>query len=59
MKVRAIIQARMLSSRLRGKSLMAVNEIPLLYRVIAAVKQNTFIDEIIVATTDLPSLPPP
>lgn len=53
MKVRAIIQARMLSSRLRGKSLMAVNEIPLLYRVIAAVKQNTFIDEIIVATTDM------
>ncbi len=53
MKVRAIIQARMLSSRLRGKSLMAVNEIPLLYRVIAAVKQNAFIDEIIVATTDM------
>lgn len=53
MKVRAIIQARMLSSRLRGKSLMAVNEIPLLYRVIAVVKQNAFIDEIVVATTDM------
>lgn len=53
MKVRAIIQARMLSKRLRGKSLMAVNGIPLLYRVIDAVKQNDFIDEITIATTDL------
>lgn len=53
MKVRAIIQARMLSSRLRGKSLMAVNEIPLLYRVITAVKQNKFIEEITVATTEM------
>jgi len=53
MKVRAIIQARMLSSRLRGKSLMSVNEIPLLFRVIKAVQQNDFIDEILVATTDM------
>ena len=53
MKVRAIIQARMLSKRLRGKSLMAVNEVPLLFRVIQAVKQNDFIDEITVATTDM------
>ena len=53
MKVRAIIQARMLSKRLRGKSLMAVNEVPLLYRVIDAVKKNDFIDEITVATTDM------
>jgi len=53
MKVRAIIQARMLSRRLRGKSLMSVNEIPLLYRVIDAVKKLDFIDEITVATTDL------
>lgn len=53
MKVRAIIQARMLSKRLRGKSLMSVNEVPLLFRVIDAVKQNKFIDDIIVATTDM------
>ena len=53
MKVRAIIQARMLSSRLRGKSLMAVNNVPLLFRVIEAVKQIDFIDEIVVATTDM------
>jgi len=53
MIVRAIIQARMLSKRLRGKSLMSVNNIPLLYRVISAVKELDFIDEIVVATTDL------
>ena len=53
MKIRAIIQARMLSKRLRGKSLMSVNEIPLLYRVINSVKKLDFIDEITVATTNL------
>lgn len=53
MKTRAIIQARMLSKRLRGKSLMSVNEIPLLFRVVNAVKRMDFIDEITVATTDL------
>ncbi len=53
MIVRAIIQARMLSKRLRGKSLMSVNEVPLLFRVIKAVQQNDFIDEILVATTDM------
>ena len=53
MRVRAIIQARMLSKRLRGKSLMSVNEIPLLYRVIDSIKELDFIDEIMVATTDL------
>jgi len=51
MKVRAIIQARMLSSRLRGKSLMSVAGIPLLYRVVNAVKAFPFIDEILIATT--------
>ena len=53
MKVRAIIQARMLSKRLRGKSLMSVNEIPLLYRVVNAVKNMDFIDDIIIATTEM------
>ncbi len=52
MKKTAIIQARMLSSRLRGKSLMSVNGVPLLYRVIESVKKIDFIDDIIVATTD-------
>ncbi|PIE49103.1 MAG: hypothetical protein CSA39_04345 [Flavobacteriales bacterium] len=43
----------MLSKRLRGKSLMSVNEIPLLFRVVNVVKRMDFIDEITVATTDL------
>lgn len=55
MKTIAIIQARMLSQRLRGKSLMAVNNTPLLYRVINNAKNLSFIDEIIVATTSLES----
>jgi len=51
---RAIIQARMGSSRLRGKSLMHVAGIPLLERVIIMVKNLPFVDEVMVATTDLP-----
>ncbi len=51
MKKIAVIQARMLSSRLRGKSLMSVNGIPLLYRVIQSVKNTGLFDDIIVATT--------
>lgn len=50
-KVRAIIQARMLSTRLRGKSLMSVHGVPLLYRVIESIKRLDFIDEIMIATT--------
>ncbi|QMU64026.1 MAG: hypothetical protein GKR88_06790 [Flavobacteriaceae bacterium] len=53
MKVRAIIQARMLSSRLRGKSLMSVSEKPLLYRVVENVKKLKFVDEIFIATSTL------
>ena len=52
MKVTAVIQARMGSKRLRGKSLMAVGDKPLLYRVVESVRQFPFIDDIIVATTD-------
>ena len=51
-KYKAIIQARMLSQRLRGKSLMAVCGTPLLGWVIHRIKQMEFIDEIIVATSD-------
>jgi sialic acid synthase SpsE/spore coat polysaccharide biosynthesis protein SpsF (cytidylyltransferase family) len=53
MKTIAVIQARMLSQRLRGKTLMSVNGTPLLYRVIANAKALPFIDEVIVATTSL------
>ena len=51
MKIRAIVQARMLSKRLRGKSLIAIDGIPLLYRVVNYIKKFEFIDEITIATT--------
>jgi sialic acid synthase SpsE/spore coat polysaccharide biosynthesis protein SpsF (cytidylyltransferase family) len=54
MKVRAIIQARMGSTRLRGKSLMPVAGVALLTRVVNTVKGLTFVDEVMIATTNLP-----
>ncbi len=51
MKVRAIVQARMLSRRLRGKSLLAVAGKPLLARVLQRLGAMSFIDQIVVATT--------
>ncbi|MEO0734364.1 MAG: NTP transferase domain-containing protein, partial [Bacteroidota bacterium] len=51
MTTRGIVQARMLSSRLRGKSLMAVNGVPLLYHTLESVKGLGFLDEVVVATT--------
>ncbi len=51
MKVRAIVQARMLSRRLRGKSLISVAGRPLLTRVLERLAAMSFIDEIVVATT--------
>ncbi|MHC4266428.1 MAG: cytidylyltransferase domain-containing protein, partial [Planctomycetota bacterium] len=47
----AIIQARMLSTRLRGKSLISVAGKPLMVRVIERIKAMSFIDEIRIATT--------
>lgn len=47
----AVIQARMQSHRLRGKSLMAVCGTPLLGWVIERVQQMKFVDEIVVATS--------
>ncbi len=52
MRTRAIIQARMSSRRLRGKSLMPIAGKPSLYRVIERVKAMDFVDEIVVATSD-------
>nr|WP_161501306.1 N-acetylneuraminate synthase family protein [Rhodopirellula sp. SM50] len=49
--IHAIIQARMLSSRLRGKSLMSVGGKPLLARVIERVRAIESIDQVTVATT--------
>jgi sialic acid synthase SpsE/spore coat polysaccharide biosynthesis protein SpsF (cytidylyltransferase family) len=49
--IHAVIQARMLSTRLRGKSLMAVNGKPLLVRVVERVRAMAFVGKITVATT--------
>ena len=54
MKVIAVIQARMGSTRLPGKSLMKISKYTLLETVINSIKRNQFIDEIVVATTNLP-----
>ena len=51
MRVRAVIQARMLSSRFRGKSLVSVAGKPLMVRVLERVAAMPFVDEVVVATT--------
>jgi spore coat polysaccharide biosynthesis protein SpsF len=52
MKITAIIQARMGSSRLPGKIMKEVNGKPLLEYQIERVKQSKFINQIILATTN-------
>ena len=52
-KVLAILQARMGSSRLPGKTLADVAGKPMLMRVVDQVKSATFVDDVIVATSDL------
>lgn len=60
MKIVAIIQARLSSSRLPGKVLLPVASEPMLARVYSRVRQAQLIDELMVATTsdqsDLPIL---
>ena len=48
-----IIQARMGSNRLPGKSLKHINGIPLLERIIKLQKDTLLLDDYIVATSDL------
>ena len=54
MKVISIIQARMGSSRLPGKSMEIINKKPMIYHVIKQISFSTMINEIILATTDKP-----
>lgn len=54
MNVVAVIQARMGSTRLRGKSLMMLSNYSLLETVVRSVKRNAFISKVIVATSNLP-----
>ena len=52
--IAAIFQARLGSSRLPGKVLMDICGKPLLWHVIERVKAARTLDDIIVATTDMP-----
>lgn len=50
MKIVAIIQARMTSSRLPGKVMMPIGDKPLIAMMLERVKRSKFINEIVVAT---------
>ncbi len=54
MKVVAVVQARMGSSRLPGKVLMPVAGAPLLVRMVERVRAARRLDDVVVATTALP-----
>jgi len=51
MKIAAIIEARMNSSRLPGKVMLKVNNIPLLEILVNRLKFSKYLDDIIIATT--------
>lgn len=53
MKVIAVVQARMGSTRLRGKSLMTISNYSLLETVVNSILRNHFIDDVVIATTNL------
>ena len=53
-KVVLIIQARMSSTRLPGKSMMPLADKPLVYRMVERLKKCKKIDEIVIATSDKP-----
>jgi len=52
MKIVAIIQARMGSSRLPGKALKDINGRSMLARVVRRAGRSSLIDRVVVATTD-------
>ena len=53
-KVVLIIQARMSSTRLPGKSMMPLADKPLVYRMVERLKNCKKVDEIVIATSDQP-----
>jgi spore coat polysaccharide biosynthesis protein SpsF len=53
-KVTLIIQARMSSSRLPGKSMMPLADKPLVYRMVERLKKCKKVDEIVIATSNQP-----
>ena len=50
----AIVQARMGSSRLPGKTLMEIANRPLLFHVLTRIQLSKHLQKVVVATTDLP-----
>ena len=54
MKIGAIIQARMGSRRLHGKTLAPIEGYPMLWHVLERVRRSTYINQIILATTSSP-----
>lgn len=54
MKITAIIQARMGSARLPGKVMMDITGKPMLEHIVERLKRCRKLDEIIIATSDLP-----
>jgi spore coat polysaccharide biosynthesis protein SpsF len=53
-KIVLIIQARMSSTRLPGKSMMPLADKPLVYRMVERLKKCKRVDEIVIATSDQP-----
>ena len=53
-RVILIIQARMSSSRLPGKSMLPLADKPLVYRMVERLKKCERVDEIVIATSDKP-----
>lgn len=51
MKINAIIQARMTSTRLPGKVLMSIHDKPLLWYVVNRLNKSKYLDKIIIATS--------
>jgi spore coat polysaccharide biosynthesis protein SpsF len=53
-KIVLIVQARMSSTRLPGKSMMPLADKPLVYRMVERLKKCKRVDEIVIATSDQP-----
>ena len=51
MKIVAVVQARMASSRLPGKVLLPIEKKPMLWHVINRLKHSQYLDDIIIATS--------
>ena len=54
-KIVAIVQARMGSTRLPGKILKSIQGMPMLWHIVSRLKSVDEIDEVVIATSDLPS----